>query len=309
LNKPILFLIFNRLDTTQKTFEQIRIAQPPKLYLASDGPRESKAGEKEAVELVRNWVLENIDWECEVKTLFRTENLSCKYAVSDALNWFFEQEPDGIVLEDDCVPSQSFFEYCEELLDHYKEDKRIWHVSGQNPLGVWDCKGASYYFAQDELCWGWATWADRWQAFDINMPDFEENMLNIKEVMPNLYTYSYWDDKFSKCKTNEINSWAYIWTYTIMKEHGLCINPHKNLVTNIGFEGVHFKDSERNTQLNCKRYNIDKIVHPKAIGLDYKARRQANKKYLKLNRLKDVMHYAKIHLLFPFKKDFWALLR
>jgi len=309
LKKPVLFLIFNRLDTTQKTFEQIRIAKPQKLYIASDGARESKVGEKEAVEKVRNWVLENIDWDCEVKTLFRTENLSCKYAVSSALNWFFEQEQDGIILEDDCVPSQSFFAYCEELLDYYKEDKRVWHITGQNPLVEWDCGGASYYFAQNEFCWGWATWADRWQHFDINMPDFEENMLKIKEVMPNRYTYKYWYERFNGCKTNKINSWAYIWTYTIMKDRGFCINPSKNLVSNIGFEGVHFCRSDNDPLLNCKAYETDEIIHPKNVELDLKAANQIYKKSLRIDRLWDLFQYAKIRPFFLFKKKFWDILK
>ncbi|MDD3437175.1 MAG: hypothetical protein PHC64_08505 [Candidatus Gastranaerophilales bacterium] len=153
MKKAVLFLIFNRTDTTQKVFGQIRVAKPPRLYIASDGSREGRAGEKEAVEELRKWVLENIDWDCQVKTLFREQNLGCGKAVSSAITWFFNQEADGIILEDDCLPSQSFFNYCEELLDYYKEDKRIWHISGANLLRTTDLE-ESYYFSNFSIAGG-----------------------------------------------------------------------------------------------------------------------------------------------------------
>ena len=109
LNTAVLFLVFNRLDTTKQVFEAIREAKPPRLYIAADGARETKAGEAEKVTAVRDFILKNIDWECDIKTLFREENLGCKYAVSGAIDWFFDNEEMGIILEDDCLPSQSFF--------------------------------------------------------------------------------------------------------------------------------------------------------------------------------------------------------
>lgn len=109
LNTPVLFLVFNRLDTTKQVFEAIRQAKPPRLYVAADGAREEKKGEEQKVKAVREYILNNIDWNCEVKTLFRDKNLGCKYAVSGSINWFFENEEMGIILEDDCLPSQSFF--------------------------------------------------------------------------------------------------------------------------------------------------------------------------------------------------------
>ena len=120
MNKPVLFIVFNRFDTAQKVFEQIRLAQPPRLYIASDGARENVENEKTIVENIRKWILENIDWDCEVKTLFREKNLGCDINISKAISTFFENETDGIILEDDCLPSQSFFKYCEMALDKYK---------------------------------------------------------------------------------------------------------------------------------------------------------------------------------------------
>jgi hypothetical protein len=153
MNKAVLFMTFNRLDTSQQVFEQIKIAKPPRLYLASDGARKQVEGESEKVEAVRNWLLSNIDWDCEVKSLFREENLGCGKAVSSAITWFFDNEKNGIILEDDCVPNQSFFRFCEELLDKYVDDKRIWQISGMNPLVQSDME-ESYYFAKIAQCWG-----------------------------------------------------------------------------------------------------------------------------------------------------------
>jgi len=131
MKKAVLLVFFNRLDNLKKVFEQVRIAQPPRLYLASDGPRDNKVGEKEKVEGIRKWVLDHVDWKCDVKTRFLDKNSGgCAYGVSGAVTWFFENEKDGIILEDDCVPSQSFFPYCEELLDKYKDNKKVWHITG-----------------------------------------------------------------------------------------------------------------------------------------------------------------------------------
>jgi len=130
LETAVLFLVFNRLDTTKQVFEAIKKAKPPRLYIAADGARKNIDNEDKIVQDIRNYLISNIDWECEVKTLFREKNLGCKYAVSGAIDWFFENKEMGIILEDDCLPSQSFFWFCEELLNKYKDDKRIFLISG-----------------------------------------------------------------------------------------------------------------------------------------------------------------------------------
>src|SRR5258705_8423153 len=131
-NTPILFLIFNRLETTSQVFEQIKKVQPTRLFIAADGPRNDKEGEKEKCEKVRQWVLAQIDWECEVKTLFRNENLGCGRGPATAINWFFENVERGIILEDDCLPNDSFFIFCETMLKKFENDARIMHISGDN---------------------------------------------------------------------------------------------------------------------------------------------------------------------------------
>ena len=131
LKTPVLFLIFNRPDVTQRVFEAIRKAKPPRLYVAADGPRIGKEGEEENCTLTRK-IIEQVDWDCEVKKLFREKNLGCKIAVSSAIDWFFENEEEGIILEDDCLPDQSFFPFCGELLAYYRTNDKVMHLSGDN---------------------------------------------------------------------------------------------------------------------------------------------------------------------------------
>src|SRR6187402_998951 len=120
----VLFIIFNRPDNTAHVFEQIRAARPPRLYIAADGPRQSRSNENSLCQQTRQIALQ-ADWDCEVKTLFRDENAGCKEAVSAAITWFFDNEEEGIILEDDCLPANSFFKFCDELLEKYRDNSAV----------------------------------------------------------------------------------------------------------------------------------------------------------------------------------------
>ena len=189
LNTAVLFLVFNRIDTTKKVFEAIRQAKPPRLYIAADGARESK-DEEEKVNAVRDYVSSNIDWDCEIKTLFNEKNLGCKMAVSGAIDWFFDNEEMGIILEDDCLPSQSFFWFCEEMLAKYKDDMRVWHVAGNNFHFGWKRdEDYSYYFGGIYgSIWGWASWRTRWNHYDVEMKNYDE--VKSKKYLENCYVGS-----------------------------------------------------------------------------------------------------------------------
>lgn len=266
MNKAVLFIIFNRLNYAKKVFEQIKIAKPPKLYIASDGARENRPEEKEQVENVRNWVLANIDWDCEIKTRFLEQNSGkIGLGVSGAIDWFFKNEEDGIIFEEDCVPNQSFFSYCEELLDKYKDDKRIWHITGDAIYEKFNQKD-TYYYAKIPHIWGWATWADRWKEYKYDLIDYDEkyieNFSDRKDVQ------EYWLDILKKMKTHEIDTWDYQWAFCVVAHKGYCITPYKNLINNIGDIGVH--SSKNDPRLNRKTYSINKIVHPKQVKFNNK---------------------------------------
>ncbi|AJI57215.1 putative glyocosyltransferase protein [Francisella philomiragia] len=236
LNTPVLFLIFNRLDTTKRVFEAIRQVKPPKLYIAADGARKSKPEELTKVLAVREYVLSNIDWQCEIKTLFRDENLGCKYAVSGGINWFFDNEEMGIILEDDCLPSQSFFWYCEELLNRYKDNPNIYLISGDGRGANEFGSNYSYNFVKYALIWGWASWASRWAKYDISMNDWESSGEKIvNSISENKATRRYWWHALKNTYKGEINTWDYQLNFTLFKNNGMCITPMANMVTNIGF--------------------------------------------------------------------------
>lgn len=236
LNTAVLFLVFNRLDTTKQVFEAIRQAKPPKLYVASDGARKSREDEEEKVVSVRKYITEHIDWDCEVKTLFRSENLGCKEAVSSAITWFFDNEEMGIILEDDCLPSQSFFWFCEELLEKYKYADDVYVISGDGISSSNVETELSYSFIKYSLIWGWASWNRVWTKYDKEMMDWPKISNNlIKNISSSSRVRMYWNKIFNKAYNNIIDTWDYQLSYLVLKNNAKCIVPHKNLIKNIGF--------------------------------------------------------------------------
>jgi hypothetical protein len=231
---PILFLIFNRPECTAATFAAISKIKPEKLYIAADGPRTGKTGEDVLCEKTRD-IVKKIDWDCEAKTLFRESNLGCKDAVSSAITWFFQNEEMGIILEDDCLPRESFFPFCEELLIKYKDDDRIWHIDGTtSQSGV---AGTSYQFSKYCLIWGWATWRRAWKNYDKQIkgfPEFKEKEI-INSIWNKIEVRKYWLANLELAYNDKIDTWDFQWAYTVWTNNGMSIRPHVNLVKNIGF--------------------------------------------------------------------------
>jgi len=244
LQTAVLFVVFNRPDTTAQVFEAIRKAKPPRLYVAADGPRPDKNGEVEKVARVRE-IATAVDWPCEVKTLFREENLGCKYAVSGAITWFFEQEEQGIILEDDCLPSQSFFWFCEDILERFKSDNRVMSICGVNIVDCIDSQ-ESYFFSIYALMWGWATWRRAWKSYKPDLKSWS-NHKNMRLIGKNIVLTKIqkltWVNILSKTYRGKIDTWDYQWIYTCWLNSGLTIAPTVNLICNIGFseDATHTK--------------------------------------------------------------------
>jgi hypothetical protein len=266
---PILFLVFNREALTKKVFDVIRKSEPSQLFIAADGPRKGNKYDTLACQKTRG-IVSHIDWKCEVHTLFRDDNLGCKVAITSAIDWFFENVEQGIILEDDCLPSESFFWFCDEILEKYRLNDNIMQINGNFHLHNAKDFSNSYYFSKLNACWGWATWKRAWKNFDTNMSgyiDFKkskgiEGYYEDKEVAS--WMKGYLDD----ASLPTCGIWSTQWAYAIMKNDGLCINPTVNLVNNIGFfdsptSGVHESFSGYSKYL---LEEIDEIVHPKNIS-------------------------------------------
>ncbi len=272
---PVLLVIFNRPDTTIKVLEAIRMYQPQMLYVASDGARANKPNEKEIVQSTRDLVLSQVDWPCEVKTLFRDKNVGCGYGVSSAITWFLEQEEMGIILEDDCLPSLSFFYYCEDLLKKYKDEEQIKVIGGDN-FQCNNCRGdASYYFSHYPTTWGWATWRRAWQSFTHDISDFNEviDKGELNHFLKSKLEKKDWKRALRNASEHPEQVWDYHFFYNIWKEKGICITPNKNLVINLGFfdNATHYflRDS---TKTNVTRNElIFPLLHPSKIEVNKEA--------------------------------------
>ncbi|KKQ71371.1 MAG: Nucleotide-diphospho-sugar transferase domain-containing protein [Candidatus Shapirobacteria bacterium GW2011_GWE1_38_92] len=240
LNTPILFLIFNRPETERLVFEKIREIKPKKLYIAADGPRNGRKDDIEKCRLAREIVEKGVDWECEVHKLFRDKNLGCKMGVSGAIDWFFENVDEGIILEDDCLPDFSFFEYCRVLLKKYKNDERVGLITGGNFYKGNVFGLTSYSFSKYPTVWGWASWKRVWKNYDVDIKNFSENNENrwLKNIFKSKVSFKNWSNVFQMVHDNKIDTWDYQLTYSCWKNDFLTIFPKVNLVKNIGF-GQH----------------------------------------------------------------------
>lgn len=270
---PILITCWKRPEKAFKLIESLRSLKPNKIYAACDGPDLNDLENKKKVNATKEILLNSIDWNCELKTLFNEKNNGCRYAITKAINWFFDNEYKGIILEDDCIPSKEFLILCSDLLVRYREDNRIWTISGSNfQQGKWRGDG-SYYFSKYFHCWGWATWRNRWIKFDSDLNAWKNNDDEklIQSIFESKKEQKYWFRIFDKLAyENEPDSWAYRWMFTCFINNGLSIIPNKNLVENIGFD-----DNATNTSFNLIDTSIQNgllpINHPKSIRMDVEA--------------------------------------
>lgn len=268
-NTPILLIGFNRHDTMVRVFENIKKLQPKYLYIAVDGPRANKEGEAEKVEQVKS-IFNNIDWNCEVHTLYREANLGCKMGVSSAITWFFEHVEQGIIIEDDILLDTSFYVYAEEMLEYYKNDDRMMCINSVN-FQPKQRSDYSYYFSNYALVWGWATWRRAWKQYDVTLKDYNKNFLS--KIISNNRVVIQFDKKFADIITSKLDTWDYQWNYTIWKNKGLCITPEINMCYNIGFGGdaTHTFGAD----FHAAKMKMDKMLfpisHPPSQNINIKA--------------------------------------
>lgn len=259
LNTPILLIAFNRPKTTRQVFEQIRKVKPKQFFLAIDGKR----NESDALQIQQILDLtKEIDWDCEVKVLQQAQNLGCGLAPAQAISWFLAQNPYGIILEDDCLPNQSFFFFCEELLQKYEHDTRIMQISGTNYITEWQADKYDYFCSMFGGCWGWATWQRAWQYFDYQL--IKWNNPDIKRQIQHFWHYEPYINYHQKIYDKTIQSqgvdwWDYQWSFARILQNGLAISPSKNLVSNIGTD----------TQATHTQGDISPFTHLPTFELDF----------------------------------------
>jgi hypothetical protein len=269
LKTPVLLIAFNRPELTRRVLDQIRKVKPEKLYLAVDGPRKGKSDDTEKCEDVKK-LAEQINWPCEVKTLFSDKNLGCKLGPYSAIKWFFENVKEGIILEDDVLPDVSFFYFCQDLLNYYRDDARIGTISGNNFQEGMEIND-SYCFSIYSQTWGWATWRRVWKKYDVDIKKWPElkNKKWLKSILKKPLARFYWRLIFDAVYSKKINSaWDYQWTFVSFFENFLTIIPGVNLATNIGIGDIgatHTKRKNRLSLINSKEI-IFPLIHPKSVS-------------------------------------------
>jgi len=261
---PILFLTFNRPDTTRIVFNEILKVRPAQLYIAQDGPRKNKPGETEKCRQVRE-IFKHVNPDCAVKTLFRENNLGCKEAASSAITWFFENVSEGIILEDDCLPHPDFFRFCREMLERYRDNEKIMHISGDNFNFGEKAGNSSYYFSKFVYIWGWATWHRAWRHYDLDMKTWPEfvKQNRMSEISKYRRLRERWTETLQNTYLGKTNAWDYQLMCAIWNQNGLCINPNVNLVANIGFgKGATHTTNKKSKLAVVESCAIDEITHP-----------------------------------------------
>lgn len=270
----VLFIIFNRPDTTQQVFNAIRAATPAHLFVAADGPRTNKPGEEELCRQTRA-ILDQVDWPCEVKTLYRASNLGCNSGVTGAINWFFTHVEEGIILEDDCVPHPDFWEYTALLLEKYRNNTSIKMIGANNFQQGISRGSGSYYFSAIPHIWGWATWKRAWQEYDFDIANHltrqESNQL-LSSLFPSQTALVIWKKMLQYLREGRAITWDYRLPYSIWKHKGITIIPNVNLVSNIGFNKQGTNATDASSPLaNIPVEPVFPLQHPADIVRDTEA--------------------------------------
>ena len=269
---PVLLLTFTRIDTAKQVFEAIRQAKPSRLYLASDGPRASHPEDAEKIRQVREQIVAGVDWPCEIQTLFQESNLGCKNAPIAGINWLFENEDAGIILEDDCLPHPDFFPFCAEVLDRYKDNEAIYAISGTNIKTRWRDEYSGFFSLMGGN-WGWASWRRAWKKYssDISAELTKENWQRIEQNLENRNLFVCLKKLIeSSSASMDGDAWDYQWLFRRILDKGLSVVPSKNLISNIGFSGesTHTSDSA-NPLSNLRTENLFPITSfPKSVRPD-----------------------------------------
>ena len=274
---PVLLLIFNRPDTTAKVFARIRDARPAKLFVAADGPRQDRSSEAELCAAARR-VTEAVDWPCEVSRRYSDSNQGCGPGPVAGITWVFNHVEQAIILEDDCVAHSSFFRFAGELLDRYKVDPRVMHISGNNFVPWASPRDSSYFFSRYTHNWGWATWRHAWRLYDHDMAEWPrlKEAGWLRTILPDREQAAYWATYFDRVRERERSHvWDAQWMFANWVHGGLSVLPRCNLVSNIGFDSRATHTSDIGSRFaNVPRMSMEfPLLHPKQMVICERADR------------------------------------
>lgn len=268
LTTPVIFIAFNRPDPTRVVFEAIARQRPQHLLIIADGPRSARPGETEACEQVRD-IVTRVNWQCEVSTNFAPTNMGCKNRIISGLNWAFSLVNEAIILEDDCLPDPSFFPFCDELLERYRDDNRVSMIAGTNFVWRAAPPSPSYFFSRMTHIWGWATWRRAWSFYDENLSQWPAVRASglLGEAFSGRRLIHYWTRIFDQMYAGKgPDTWDYQWTYTNLVQNSLIAVPRTNLISNIGFgaDATHTTGADSDRVLPSTPIDFP-LIHPPAM--------------------------------------------
>lgn len=288
IRSPVALLVYNRPETTRRVLAAVAKAKPPRLLVVADGPKPSDK-DRDRCEEVRS-IFERLTWDCEVFTNFSDSNLGCKRRVWSGLDWIFEREAEAIILEDDCLPSQSFFGFCDSMLDRYRSREEVMMISGTNYLG--DRLGAdtSYFFSRYFAVWGWAGWRRAWSAYDPFMRQWPEikSSGRLRRWFPQPFMRRYLTRRFDLAHEGKVNTWDMQWFFSCLVNGGVALVPQRNLISNIGLEGTHTSSDRKNHNMPIYGLNVKSLVHPERVEVNQDYDLAVFEEQFRLSKLEEV---------------------
>ncbi len=301
MKTAVLLIVFNRPHTTQQVFNQIRLAKPTRLYVSADAPRPGR--NEEALCLEARAIAQQVDWDCQVFTQFQEENVGCRSGVMSGISWFLDKEGEGIILEDDTVPNQDFFPFCEELLERYRDDQRVAMIGGCNlnyPTGL---NQYSYFFSRYIPTWGWATWKRSWDKFGTYTRHRGEVLADrgmLEALYPDHYERLMKRLSLEQMEQGTISAWDFEFQVDCGMHGMLSVVPTRNLVVNAGFgaHGTHTTDQESHFgNLTLEKMQFP-LAHPEYM---VRSKDYDDHKFYPNQRIDELMSYREFGRMLWFK--------
>jgi len=280
MNTAVAFFIFRRPEYTRRVWAELCKTKPPVLLLVADGPRDEQ--DRLKCEATRA-IVELVDWPCDVRRNYAPVNMGCRDRMASGLNWVFGEVEEAIILEDDCLPNQSFFTFCESLLDYYRNDNRVMHIGGNNIQMKSNQDPEGYYFSNCVHVWGWATWRRAWRHYKLNVDDWPQvrDAGLLRSICRSREECAFWGRAFDRQYRGASKTWDYSWVFTVWAQHGVAIVPGVNLVSNIGLGADSTHQQDDKWYMNMQTEPMAGIRHPKTMMVNVDADRWTYDKMFK----------------------------